>query len=940
MAMVILRPIAVHTGAYWWQVAVQRAVRGGELLPQSTVELTVTVTEPGPVTVALGATDGAVLALDGGRQRLSQDKGTWGTAQGRGLVRGGLPCPSVPVSPAAACPPNPARRRRSLELQKLLEEEEEMLDMMPDEELLEDDLPTRSFFPESWLWRSLRVNGSERLSVPLPDSITTWEIQAIAIIPGYGVCVAAPLRLQVTQDLHVGLRLPYSARPREQLQPRALLHSRLPQDVNVTVSLSVAAGVCAALAEGPQHLEVPAGAVVAMPFTLVALGPGDIPITITARGPWGFGDRITRILHVKAEGELHLEETSYVLDTDGQRGWSLQIPGDIPADVVPDGDFSMSVRVSGARGRGRDEDAGMGGRGDTGMGGCYERIQSFRKDDGSYAGWRHRPSSTWLSALVLRVLSGLRRWQQVDEAGLRATTRWLLRQQGPSGAFRDPQPIIHRRMQGGMAGAEAAVALTAFVAVALHQARDVHGPEHTEQQQLLSMFHVPSPMSVSHVHFPYLMTHVHVLCLYPMSMSHIPWPWPRPVSPIPWPRLVTVPTPVSMEQDAALARAAGFLRGRMEMAGPFAAAIGTYALALSDTPGSPEPLLRLARSAHNGSAQFWPAGGAAETVEATGYGLLALLRLNDVAGALRAARWLREQSNYGGGFHSTQDTVVALEALSELWLHSPQLEELGLDVTFVWPRGPGRHSAAGRTQVTLRKGLEHVERKLEVPLGSPVTVQVKGEGQGTLTVSDRPDTCVPWGFPHDLHFPPCPSMSPHVPHVPPCPPHPQVPPQRDCVTFGVTQEVAVGLLQPAAATIFDYYEPERRCTVFYSAPRRSSFVATLCSPGVCECAEGACPRAQRPLAKELTAAKRLHFACNSPRVDYALVVEVQGEGQFGAFVGAETKIVEVLQSGPWEAAVGQQRRFLVRGGCRLRLRPQRRYLLMGRSGPTRDPHGR
>ncbi|XP_067173250.1 complement C4-like [Apteryx mantelli] len=523
-----------------------------------------------------------------------------------------------------------------------------------------------------------------------------------------------------------------------------------------------------------------------------------------------------------------------------------------------------------------------------------------------------------------------------------------------------------------------------------------------------------------------------------------------------------MPMPMSLGQDAALARAAGFLRGRVETAGPFAAAIGAYALALSDAPGPPGPLLQLARSAHNGSAQFWPAGGAAETVEATGYGLLALLRLNDVAGALRAARWLREQSNYGGGFHSTQDTVVALEALSELWLNSLHPEELGLDVTFAWPLGLGGHGAAGGTRVTLQKGLEHVEKKLEVPLGSPVTVQVEGEGQGTLTVlrryrvmSPANGTCRELGLEVTLSGPidyeeeedyedyeeaelaeevepaegvelekeagldegaepsegtaPL-SLAPWVEarrrrralespelrsrqvafHV--CiwrqpgtllsgmavvdisllsgfRPHredldklqdvvdryishyeldrsrlvlyfDEVPPQRDCVTFGATQEVAVGLLQPAAATIFDYYEPEHRCTVFYSAPQRSSFLATLCSPGVCECAEGACPRARRTLAEELTAAERHDFACYSPRVDYALVVTVRGEKQFGAFAGAETEIEEILQSGPWEAAVGQRRWFFVRAGCGLRLRSQRRYLLMGRGGPTRDPQGR
>lgn len=77
------------------------------------------------------------------------------------------------------------------------------------------------------------------------------------------------------------------------------------------------------------------------------------------------------------EGELHLEESTYILDADGgcedwgtlgkqgtwgrtlwcgvptdKRSRSLKLPGDVPAEIVPDGDFSMSIRVSGVWGWG------------------------------------------------------------------------------------------------------------------------------------------------------------------------------------------------------------------------------------------------------------------------------------------------------------------------------------------------------------------------------------------------------------------------------------------------------------------------------------------------------------------------------------------------------------------------------------------------------------
>lgn len=35
----------------------------------------------------------------------------------------------------------------------------------------------------------------------------------------------------------------------------------------------------------------------------------------------------------------------------------------------------------------------------------------------------------------------------------------------------------------------------------------------------------------------------------------------------------------------------------------------------------------------------------------------------------------------------------------------------------------------------------------------------------------------------------------------------QVPTSRECVGFGAVQEVAVGLVQPASAALYDYYNP-------------------------------------------------------------------------------------------------------------------------------------
>ncbi|KYO31301.1 hypothetical protein Y1Q_0014867 [Alligator mississippiensis] len=95
-----------------------------------------------------------------------------------------------------------------------------------------------------------------------------------------------------------------------------------------------------------------------------------------------------------------------------------------------------------------------------------------------------------------------------------------------------------------------------------------------------------------------------------------------------------------------------------------------------------------------------------------------------------------------------------------------------------------------------------------------------------------------------------------------------VPKARDCVGFWAKQTVPVGLLQSVAATLYDFYELGRQCSVFYNAPSRSKFVSALCSNDVCQCAEGACPQKKWTLDDEVTEAERMEFTCYSPQAQY------------------------------------------------------------------------
>lgn len=59
-----------------------------------------------------------------------------------------------------------------------------------------------------------------------------------------------------------------------------------------------------------------------------------------------------------------------------------------------------------------------------------------------------------------------------------------------------------------------------------------------------------------------------------------------------------------------------------------------------------------------------------------------------------------------------QDTLVALEALAQMWLHWGRGNTMGLNLGLSWPGGA--RGRAGGTQVMLKPGLEPLEQELQV----------------------------------------------------------------------------------------------------------------------------------------------------------------------------------------------------------------------------------
>ncbi|NWW23420.1 VCO3 factor, partial [Falcunculus frontatus] len=103
----------------------------------------------------------------------------------------------------------------------------------------------------------------------------------------------------------------------------------------------------------------------------------------------------------------------------------------------------------------------------------YTQQLAYRKPDSSYAAFLDLSSSTWLTAYVVKVFTMASKLTDIEHSEICGPVKWLiLNKQKPDGVFQEDAPVLTKPMLGGYAGAEPEVSLTAFVLVALQEARD------------------------------------------------------------------------------------------------------------------------------------------------------------------------------------------------------------------------------------------------------------------------------------------------------------------------------------------------------------------------------------------------------------------------------------------------------------------------------------
>ncbi|KAG8435784.1 hypothetical protein GDO86_013649 [Hymenochirus boettgeri] len=238
----------------------------------------------------------------------------------------------------------------------------------------------------------------------------------------------------------------------------------------------------------------------------------------------------------------------------------------------------------------------------------YQRELMYKHNDGSYSafGKSDKEGNTWLTAFVVKSFNKARPYIFIDKSHLDHSFAWLKKNQHVNGCFRSLGKLFNNAMKGGV---DDEISLCSYVTMALLESRvSLKDPLVSDALSCLR----ESAKNVSSVYTQALMAYTFSLSgdaeLTDMLMDKLEEKAVRNDGQLHWERKpLTAPSGVP----------------------------------------------------------FWYRAPSAE-VELTSYVLLALLSSpkKDLAKASEIVNWLSKQQNPYGGFSSTQDTVVALQALA------------------------------------------------------------------------------------------------------------------------------------------------------------------------------------------------------------------------------------------------------------------------------------
>ncbi|XP_040473498.1 alpha-2-macroglobulin-like protein 1 [Falco naumanni] len=717
----------------------------------------------------------------------------------------------------------------------------------------------RTYFPETWLWDLVPVGevGSAEVTVSVPDAITQWEAGMFCTSP-LGLGLAPATTLTVFKPFFVELALPYAVVRHEAFTLVATVFNYLRQCLRVQVTLAESAK----LEVSAVTDEVYSGCICAdeartFRWGVRATSLGEVNITISTEAlsskelcgnevpvvpAQGRMDTVIKPLLVQPGGILVEKAHSSLLCQEVTEEISLEVPenilegsqrahvtvmGDIMGNALQNLDrllampygcgeqnmvrFAPNIYIQQYLEKSGQLLPEIRAKAQGFLQSGYQRELLYKHDDGSYSAFGKSDSTgnTWLTAFVLKSFGQARAYVAIEERHITDALRWLQKQQQQqTGCFRSVGKLFNNALQGGVSDE---LSLSAYVTAAM-----------------LELGLSPTDPKVSSA----------LQCLE-ASATDNPY------------------------TQALLAYVFG-LAGRWEQQ-------QAQLRSLAQHSTSTEGQLHWQRKGKALTpSDSWAAAAPAE-VEMTAYVLLAYLSQPQVSSAdlgtaSQIVRWLSKQQNPHGGFASTQDTVVALQALAK-YAALTYGNNGDFTVTVTSPTGttedfvlhnsnrlvlqraalhelPGTYGVRARgqgcalVQVTLRYNVPpppstgtfdlHVETEPGQCTGDArarfhLLLRARYTGERPATNMVVIEAKLPSGYIPDKSSVVELKRQNLVKKVEVQPNQvtiylDQLTKEEETFAFAATQDFPVKNLQPATVTLYDYYETGDRTDAAYSAP--------------------------------------------------------------------------------------------------------------------------
>ncbi|CAN9511030.1 unnamed protein product [Ophioblennius macclurei] len=220
----------------------------------------------------------------------------------------------------------------------------------------------RNFFPETWIWALVEVGDSGRKDVPLkvPDTITTWETEAFCLSPqGFGL--APRQKFTVFQPFFLELTMPYSIIRGENFELKATVFNYLTSCMMISVTPPPSSDYTLVPLPGQQLTSCLCGnerKTLSWTFNPSTLGVVNVTVSAEAVASHiscdneivsvperGRIDVVTRSLIVKPEGTEMSKTYNFMLCPKGD-ALTDEIEVHLPENVI-DGSARASVSVLG-----------------------------------------------------------------------------------------------------------------------------------------------------------------------------------------------------------------------------------------------------------------------------------------------------------------------------------------------------------------------------------------------------------------------------------------------------------------------------------------------------------------------------------------------------------------------------------------------------------------